>query len=69
MFDRILPFFAPLRLISPLCPKPMRATRSVLLLVWVAKADGAYLSRDRRNRPLADLYNLNVVEAARMRRM
>jgi hypothetical protein len=36
------------------------------LLVRVAKADGAYLSRDRRNRPsLADLYNLNVVEAAR----
>ncbi len=69
MFDRIIA-----RLRAPAAdftPMPEADARHALgaLLVRVAKADGAYLFQEIEeiDHLLADLYDLNAIEAARMR--
>ena len=69
MFDRII---ARLRAsASEITPMPEADAQHALgaLLVRVAKADGAYLFQEIEeiDHMLADLYNLNAVEAAKMR--
>lgn len=69
MIERILGFFS--RPHHELTPMPEADARHALgaLLVRVAKADGAYLFQEIEeiDHLLADLYDLNAVEAARMR--
>ncbi|MEY1557317.1 TerB family tellurite resistance protein [Yoonia sp. R2331] len=68
MFDRILSLFSPTPHVTELPPEDARHALGALL-VRTAKADHAYLFEEVEeiDHVLADLYDLNPVEAAMMR--
>ena len=68
MFDRILSLFSPAPSVTQLPPEDARHALGALL-VRTAKADRAYLFEEVEeiDHVLADLYDLNPVEAAMMR--